>query len=105
MTTPRMKKLLNTVEGLVPESLDGLAAAHPPRRKASRESIKSKLPPKKRSREHRWSTRGFHWPGPLPPRRIGMTALPMTCGSPESPRCALFSLSCSSSLAASLPRW
>jgi phosphoenolpyruvate---glycerone phosphotransferase subunit DhaK len=29
MTTPRMKKLLNTVEGLVPESLDGLAAAHP----------------------------------------------------------------------------
>jgi len=29
MTTPRMKKLLNTVEGLVPESLEGLAAAHP----------------------------------------------------------------------------
>ena len=29
MTTVRMKKLLNTVEGLVPESLEGLAAAHP----------------------------------------------------------------------------
>jgi len=29
MTTARMKKLLNTVEGLVPESLEGLAAAHP----------------------------------------------------------------------------
>jgi dihydroxyacetone kinase-like protein len=29
MTTSRMKKLLNTVEGLVPESLEGLAVAYP----------------------------------------------------------------------------